>query len=125
MAAGYKEPRKSVSSKLAEACVAYEREMPHRRHRHTLYKPHAAMARGPICEARPRELWPPTKPARNGCETLFENLARAAIRADVIDHDNLAAGFYHACEFVEGGFGIGDRRNHILRYDGVEKRVGK
>src|SRR3979490_360686 len=84
--------------------ISYQREMPHRRHWAALGQADAAVFCGPIGQTRPWKFRPPAQPSRQRREPQFEDAARAALGADVIDQDELAAGFQHADEIVQRGF---------------------
>src|SRR6185437_15023192 len=93
-----------------------QREMPHRRHRTPLGQADAAMAGRPVDQPRPRKFRPPAEPPRQWRERQFEQPARAAFGADVIDQDQLAAGLQHANKIIERALGIGHRGDDILRH---------
>ena len=99
--------------------------MPHRRHRPPLGQGDAAMFGGPVGQAFPREFRPPAEPPRQWRERQLEHAARAAFGADVIDQDELAAGFQDADEIIQCPFRIRHRRDDILRDDDVERAVRK
>ena len=75
--------------------------MPHRRHRPALGQGDAAMFGGPVGQPLPGKFRPPAQPPRQRRECQFEDAARAAFGADVIDQDEFAAGLQHADEIIE------------------------
>ena len=81
------------------------------------------MSGRPIDQPRPRKFRPPAEPPRQRRERQFEDAARAAFGADVIDQDEFAAGLQHADEIIERAFRIGHRGDDILRHHGVERRI--
>ena len=93
--------RAECASTLHGFAVADQREMPHRRHRPALGQGDAAMFGGPVGQPRPRKFRPPAEPPRQRRERQFEDAARAAFGADVIDQDEFAAGFQHADEIIQ------------------------
>ena len=74
-------------------------------------------------KARPRELRPPAEPPRQWRECQFEDAARAAFGADVVDQDQFAAGLQHTDEIIQRRFGIRHRGDDILRHHRVEKPI--
>src|SRR5258707_10862191 len=82
----------SRNAKASGFAIANERKMPHRRHRATLGQADAAVFCGPIHQTLPGKFRPPAEPPRQGSERQFEETARAALGADVIDQNKLAAG---------------------------------
>src|SRR3954464_1877752 len=99
--------------------------MPERGHRAALDQPHATVLRAPLLEPLPGELRPPAKPPRDRREAALEQPAKAGLRAQVIDQDDLAARPHHARELVERPLRIRHRRDDVLRYDHVEITIGK
>src|SRR5258706_16459664 len=91
-------------SAISGFAVTYQREMPHRRHRAALGQADAAMFRRPIGQTRPWKFRPPAEPPRQRREPQFEDAARTAFGADVIDQNELAAGFQHPDEIIKRGF---------------------
>ena len=84
-----------------------------------------AVALRPVGEPLVGKFRPPAEPARDRRETLLEQPARAAFRADVVDQDDLAAGPDHAREFVEGLLRMRHRRDDELRHHHVEAGIGQ
>ena len=105
--------------------VANEGKVPHRGHRAALGQGDAAMFRGPIDQPRPWKFRPPAEPPRQRRERQFEDAARAALGADVIDQDEFAAGFQHADEIIERAFRVRHRGDDILRHHRIEERIRK
>src|SRR5580658_6741045 len=97
--------------------------MPERRHRAALDDLHAAMARGPLRQAFPAEFRPPAEPARQRREAMLEYRAQAGLGAEMVDQDDLTAGFEHADELVERRFRVRHDGDDVLRDHDVEGAV--
>src|ERR1700704_5720021 len=67
-----------------------QREMPHRRHWAALGQAGAAVFCGPTARTHPWNSGPPAEPSRQRRERQFEDAARAAFGADVIDQNEFA-----------------------------------
>src|SRR6266446_4905949 len=67
--------------------------MAHWRHRAALGQADAAVFGGPVRQPRPWKFRPPAEPPRQRRERQFEDAARTALGADVIDQNELATGF--------------------------------
>src|SRR5271154_382813 len=78
-----------------------QRKMPERRHRPPFDDFDAAVARHPFGDPLPAEFRPPAEPPRQRREQLLAGSAQAFVSTEMIDQDDLAAGFYDAREFVE------------------------
>src|SRR5947209_6933096 len=100
---GYRDRRKTVSSRGRKLVLAEadEREMPERRHRLALDQPEALGALHPARQPAPGKFRPPSELARDRCKTLLEEPAKPGLGPDMVDQDDLAAGLEHARELVE------------------------
>ena len=78
------------------------------------------MCGGPVGQAFPREFRPPAEPPCQWRERQLEDAARAAFGADMIDQDELAAGFQDADEIIQRPLRIRHRRDDILRHHRIE-----
>ena len=99
--------------------------MAERRHGAALQETHAGVTGGPLREALEAEFRPPTQATRNRRKALLEDAPQPHLGAEMVDQDDLAAGFGHARNLVERGLGVRHRGDHILRHDDVEKSVGE
>jgi len=96
-----------------------------RLHRPALDEVNARCAVVPGGEPAPRELRTPAEPARQRRKRQFEHFAWPALRADVIDQDDLATWLHDARELVERRLRVRHRRDDELRHDDVEEIIRK
>src|SRR5262245_4442659 len=97
--------------------------MPHRRHRPPFGEAYSAMFLRPVVKPRPWKFRSPSKASRERRKGELEGAARTALRADMIDEDELTAGLQHTDEIVERTFGIRNRGDDILRDHRIEHAI--
>src|SRR5262245_13590203 len=94
-------------------------------HRPVLDQPYSAMTSSPLGQPAKTEFRTPAEFSGYRRETDFECATRSALRADVIDEHDLAAGPDHAHEFIERGFGLWHGGNDKLCHHDVERAIGQ
>ena len=99
--------------------------MTERRHRPALDQAHISSPFGPARESVPTKLSPPSEPTNNRLHQPFEQVSEAGIRTDAAEENHLAAGPEHSRTLVERRLWVWHGRNHVVRYDDIERSIGK
>ena len=99
--------------------------MAERRHRPALYQADIGSPFGPQGESVPRKLGAPAEPTNNRLQQPFDQVPKAAIRADAAEEDHLAARSEHPGALVERCLRVWHGRNYVVCYDDVERSIGE
>src|SRR5262249_9543038 len=99
--------------------------MPQWRHWPVLDQPHSAMTLSPVGQPPKPEFRTPAEFPGYRRETNFKRSPRLALRADMIEENDLAAGPDHAHEFIERGFGFWYGGDDKLRHHNVKRAIGQ
>jgi len=96
-----------------------------RRHRPALYQADIGSPFGPQGESVPRKLGAPSEPTNNRLQQPFDQVPKAAIRADAAEEDHLAARSEHPGALVERCLRVWHGRNYVVGHDYVERSIGE
>ena len=99
--------------------------MTERRHRPALDQAHIGSPFGPQSESVPRKLGAPSEPTNDRLQQPFDQVPKAAIRADAAKEDHFAARSEHSSTLVERCLGVRHSRNYVIRHDDVERSIGE
>ena len=86
---------------------------------------HISPSFGPACESVPGKFRPPSQPANDRLQQEFDQMSQAGICTDPTEEDHLAAWPKHSGTFVERYLRIWHGRNHVIRYNDVERSIGE
>ena len=99
--------------------------MTERRHRPPLDQAHIGSLLCPESESVPRKLGPPSESTNDRLQQPFDQVPKAAIRADTAEEDHLAARSEHSRALVERCLRVWHGRNYVVRHDNVERSIGE